>query len=190
MNKTTTFTIANLTKFWLKMWPLTVVLTALGFFVGLCMASSVHQSYSGNLSLLIINPPETAAAEDFRGIVNSQLFSNQIIAKNSGINDSCSVSGAGTGNIVNISIECTDTESVNLAINNLPSTLRDTLTDIYPESDIDLVELSSSEASSLVSNNRYFSKILILTLSGFILSIIIACIAFDRKVSSRKNATK
>lgn len=190
MNKTTTFTIANLTKFWLKMWPLTVVLTALGFFVGLCMASSVHQSYSGNLSLLIINPPETAAAEDFRGIVNSQLFSNQIIANNSGINDSCSVSGAGTGNIVNISIECTDTESVNLAINNLPSTLRGTLADIYPESDIDLVELSSSEASSLVSNNRYFSKILILTLSGFILSIIIACVAFDRKVSSRKNATK
>ena len=183
----TQFTIPNLFKFWLKMWPLTLILTVFGFIAGVYLASQAQQSYSGTISILVTNMPDNVVASDYSGIINSKVFVARILEDTNLAESSCVIAATNTGNILNVSTQCPKSEDVETVQAALADTFVTLTNEIYATQDpLTVTTLTSEFALPLISASQQAFKVFALTVAGFLFSAVITFIVFDYKTSKDK----
>ncbi|MBQ3310081.1 hypothetical protein IJG73_01410 [Candidatus Saccharibacteria bacterium] len=179
------FTITNVLRCWLKMWPMTVILIILGLVAGFLAANKVRPEYSAEMDLLIIDERDGSSAVEYAGLANSELVSNPAFEK-AAVDDDCGLVASGTGNIIAFVANCPTNED---EVKHLASVAAENFTgwaqDIYGAENFKTVALSK-EPTLVVAKSATRSKIIKLLVPGvamLVLSVVIAFIYLDYKVS-------
>lgn len=179
------FTITNVFRCWLKMWPMTVILVILGLGAGWLSAKNVMPEYSAEVDLLIIDERDGSNAVEYAGLANSDLVSNPAFKK-AAVDDGCTLSATGKGDIIAFVSNCPTNED---EARHLANTAAENFTgwaqDIYGAENFKTIELSE-EPTSVSAKPATRSKIVKLLVPGvamLVLSAVIAFIYLDYKVS-------
>ena len=179
------FTITNIFKCWLKMWPMTVILVALGLGVGWLSASKVKPEYSAEMDLLIINERDGSSAAEYAGLANSELVSNPALEK-AAVDDGCTLSASGTGDIIAFVATCQTNED---EVKHLAKVAADNFTgwakDIYGEDTFKTIQLSEDATMVKVpsTGRSKLIKMAVPAVAMLAASLVIAFIYLDYKVS-------
>ena len=173
------FTIKNIFKCWLKLWPATVILIVAGAGIGVWQAKSLTQRYETNTKVLIVNNDNSALAADYAGLAGSMLVRET--AEERAGTTGCSTGGAGAGNVVTLSVACTESEEDAL---KLLATLRDTyeekLKELYGDKIERVVVISGESAvKTKVTGKTKLMKAAVPVVGGMLLSLAIAFVYTD-----------
>lgn len=182
------FTLRNLFTYWIKMWPVTLVLVILGGILGLVAASQLVQTYKSSANILVVNKSDNVMATDYAGVINSNLVMSKAL-ENAGIGEgACVMSAANLGNVVTIIAECTGAEEQSKAlVEGVISVFENEAKDIYGEDAISVVTLSGEiNTIALLSRWDYVVNVAVATGAGLVASMVIGFIRFDYATSKHK----
>jgi hypothetical protein len=182
------FTIKNLFIYWVKMWPVAVVLVLIGGVVGLLVIANQKQIYMSSASILVVNSVEGVTPTDYAGIINSNFVLTDALVK-SGIEDGdCTLSAANTGNIVKIVAECLSGEEASASlVKSTVSVFSDAAHEIYGNDAVSIVVLSGEiKAAPTVTGGAYASKAVVPVVAGLVISAVVAFVRFDYATSKSK----
>ena len=102
------FTIRNYFKQWRKLLPITIILIIICLIIGLIYNSTIKQSYTANVDVIITGAPSTIKASTYDTIVTRGNLIAPAALEATGLKDSgCSVSGKTSDIIMTISGTCT-----------------------------------------------------------------------------------
>lgn len=177
------FTLKNIFKYWIKLWPVTVVLFVIGAIIGVCNMRSLQQIYQSESSILVRNSSSEALAADYVAIANSELLSGKIAVENNKYSD-CNALASNVGNVVKITLECTDLGLVDDFTSVVVSEFNNVLESVYGNDNIKTTILSSNqEAQPTISQKDKLVKLAIPIIAALACSFIVALIGFDIKNS-------
>ena len=179
------FTIINIFKCWLKIWPITVILVILGLVAGWLSVKNIVPEYSAEVDLLIIDERDGSSAAEYAGLANSDLVSNPAFDK-AAVNDGCTLSATGKGDIISFVAICPTTQE---EAGHLADTAAENFSgwaqDIYGEESFKTIRLVD-EAKAVrvgVGKRNKLVKILVPGAAMLAVSLVIAFVHLDYKVS-------
>lgn len=176
------FTLKNIFKYWIKLWPVTVALFVLGCAAGLYLVKSVTNGYQSAAQLLVRNSDSNAQSTDYVALVQSEL-----VLKDAAI-DGCEAIASGAGNVVEITTTCEDSpETAKNFTNTVAQRFSEKAKEIYGADDFELVRLGeTSEATPMVTTKNKIMKFMVPVVAALAGSLAVAFIGLDIKVSKKK----
>ncbi|MFV0484952.1 MAG: hypothetical protein ACK5MU_01840 [Candidatus Saccharimonadales bacterium] len=182
------FTIKNLFIYWIKTWPVIVILMVVGAGIGAVSASNLKQSYKSSTSILVAGTNESVMATDYAGIANSNLVVSQALEETGIPSGVCTSVAVNTGNILGITVECSasgdDSKALVLGVVDVFSR---EVADIYGlDEEASVVQLSGdvTAVAQLTQKDR-ITNIAVPVIAGFVISAVVAFVRFDYKTSKR-----
>ena len=179
------FTITNIFRCWLKMWPITVVLVILGLGAGWFSTRGVVPEYTVEVDLLIVDERDGSNAVEYAGLANSDLVSNPTF-NTAAVNDKCTMVASGKGDIISFVATCpTNQEEAERLANAAAENFTAWAQDIYGEDNFKTVSLADKSKDTHVAVNypNKLAKILVPGLAMLVVSLVIAFVYLDYKVS-------
>ena len=181
------FTITNVFKCWLKLWPVTIILLILGFGAGIFAIKQTEPSYTAELDVLILDNKDGSSAVEYAGLVDSDLVSEPVF-KEAAVDDNCKIAGSGKGDVLAFNATCPTSEEalhlVTIAAKNFDAWAKD----IYGAENFRTVQLSKEAfiAKSFGSGKK-INTLAVPMAVMLILSFVIAFVQLDYKVSKNND---
>lgn len=165
------FTIKNILKHWLKIWPITLILLIIGCGIGVYSICSTEISYKTSSKVLFKNSALSYSSTEYSGILNSSIVKKQR-------DDNCSLSSSQSGSILSYDIKCL-TDNSNAVSENVLNILVTEVKKIYGEKNVEAIVLQSSNSSTKNDTSSNIKKFLIPFIAMFVLSFVVSFIKYD-----------
>lgn len=179
------FTITNIFKCWLKMWPITIILVLLGAVGGWVSVKNTPTVYSMRQSLLIMDERDGSSAAEYAGLANSDLVSNPAF-RDAAVNAGCKLVAGGANHIVSFTASCpSNEEESKKLVSSAMTNFIEWAQDIYGKDNFKVVKLSNEpkvvEPATPPANKTI--KIATPAVVMLAVSAVIAFVRLDYKVS-------
>lgn len=176
----TKFSVKNIIIYWLKMWPITLVLLVLGAGVGVMAATEMQQSYKTAASVLVVNEDANTVSSDYVGVLNSQMLLGRVGERLDGAGG-CTLLSSGVGNVLTISTSCTSNEEDSVRFTEMAiEVFTEMIKELYGYGDIKITKLSGElVATESVSRGDYIAQIAMPIGAALVLSAVAAFVRFD-----------
>lgn len=169
------FTIKNICKLWLKMWPLTIILVLMGGVLGVLLSNKLAPTYETEMVLLVKNDELKNSTSEYAAIMNG-------LSKES---RSCKITNSQAGNIISSAMICLEESDAYEISNKVKKEFDKTVRDVYGESIKITTIVNAGVEKKEVAAYRRIQKILIPVIFVFALSWVIALVRLDFQTSKR-----
>ena len=189
------FTIRNYFKQWCKLLPITIILTTICLIAGFVYNSTIKQSYTASIDVLITGASSTIKSTTYDAIVNSGNLIAPAALEASGLKDSgCSVSGKTTDIIMTISGTCSSNgEDAAKLAESAADIFTGSIASILHNENVNADVIAIRGAHANVATKTRIVKIILPALVCIFVMSFIAFIKLDRvatKSSTKKSRKK
>lgn len=174
------FTIRNILKQWIAIWPVSAFVIICGIIGSILYANHLTTTYTSSFNVLIRNSDETVSSNDYVFLLNSNL-----IPDNAQNDDSCLIEAQASGNVLVINSTCTSSmENARSYLETTFLNLKNAIYDIYDKNNVNIVQLT--DAKDEIENGNKVSRAAIIFVASILFSFVIAFIILDYKISKNE----
>lgn len=169
------------------MWPVTLVLLALGVFGGVFAATSMRQSYVSTVKILVVNSDTGVISTDYVGLLNSPVVISAA-RDNVGADEECTLQSTGSGNVLTIVASCFSSEedSEKFAAETI-AVFTQKIENLYGSDSVAVDNLFDEiKAVKALSEQDFAARIIMMIAAGLLLSGVIAFVRFDYTNSKQR----
>lgn len=185
--KTAPFSLKTVILFWLKHWPITIILVALGGLVGFMTTRSTGPSFTSEATFLVVNQTKSPNPIDYSRIAGSAVVLDRAYKAANISKDSCTTENSPAGDIVVVKAICsTNADDSKKMTSSIETEFSNALSEYYEDGAPKVFDISGE--SNVIADDGSSSRLLktlLFSFTGLALSAVISFIWVDFKSSKK-----
>ena len=174
------FTLKNILKQWIKLWPVVVLCTVCGIAGSFVYAKNIEAKYVASINVLIRNNDKSASSGDYLFLLSSDSVTHTLS------NNSCEYDAKVDGNVLILSTSCTSSpEDARIFLENIFDQFKQIVGDIYGDDAVEIIPLNNIKNGQEEYSNKP-SRAIVIFIASIFVSIIIAFISLDYKITKNE----